>query len=55
MTIQIYINNRPAEEYSQAELDEIKKTLTETAMMAAGLKKNNDVLPKTRRRRAAGA
>lgn len=53
MTIQIYINNRPAEEYSQAELDEIKKTLTETAMRAAGLKKN-DVLPKTRRRRAAG-
>ena len=54
MTIQIYINERPVEEYSQAELDEIKKTLTETAMRAARLKQDA-ILHETRRRRAAGA
>ena len=54
MKIQIYINERPVEEYSQAELNEIKKTLTETAMRAAGLKQDV-VLPKTRRRGRAGA
>ncbi len=42
MKIQIYINERPVEEYSQAELDEIKKTLTETAMKAAGLKRKEE-------------
>ena len=54
MKIQIYINERPVEEYSQAELNEIKKTLTETAMRAAGLKQDV-VLPKTRGRGRARA
>ena len=52
MTIQIYINERPVDEYSQAELDEIKKTLTETAMRAAGCKKDekrNQIQTKARR------
>ena len=39
MNIKIYINERPVEEYSQAELEEIKKKLTEKFMAAAGLKK----------------
>lgn len=40
MKIQIYINERPVEEFSQTELDEIKKTLTETVMRAVGCKKD---------------
>lgn len=39
MNIKIYINEKPVEEYSQAELEEIKKKLTEKFMTAAGLKK----------------
>lgn len=53
LKIEIYINERPVESFSQEELTEIKKTLTETAMRAAGLKKN--VLPKTGGRRTEGA
>lgn len=48
LKIEIYINERPVESFSQEELTEIKKTLTETAMRAAGYKRN-DVLHETRR------
>lgn len=36
MTIEIYINGHPADEYSQEEINEIKKELTVKAMKAAG-------------------
>lgn len=47
MNIKIYINERPVEDYTQDELNEIKVKLTETAMAAAGFKKN-EVLHETR-------
>lgn len=36
MKIEIYINNRPVNEYSEDEMKELKRKLTETAMRAAG-------------------
>lgn len=36
MTLKIYINNRPIEDYAPSELAEIKIKLTDTAMSAAG-------------------
>ena len=36
MKVEIYINNRPIEEFSQEELHEIGTILTERAMKAAG-------------------
>lgn len=36
LNIEIYINGRPAESYTQEEMQEIKKKLTYTAMKAAG-------------------
>lgn len=42
MNIKTYINETPVENFTQAELDEIKKKLTETAMAAAGLKRKED-------------
>lgn len=36
MNIEIYINGRPAESYTEEEMQEIKKKLTYTAMKAAG-------------------
>lgn len=53
MNIKIYINERPMEDYTQDELNEIKIKLTETAMAAAGFKKN-EVLHETRRAGTAG-
>lgn len=39
MKINIYINNKPIEEYSPQELEKIKRELTYRAMKAAGYKK----------------
>lgn len=54
MNIEIYINERPVSEYSQEELQEIKVKLTETAMRAAGFKRNEappkDVVSEAARR-----
>ena len=36
MNIEIYINGRPAESYTEEEMKEIRKKLTYTAMKAAG-------------------
>ena len=36
MNIEIYINGRPVESYSESELKKIKKEITEKAMKAAG-------------------
>ncbi len=36
MKIEIYINGKSAKEYTQKEMEEIKKTLTEKAIKAAG-------------------
>lgn len=36
MTLKIYINDRPMEDYAPSELAEIKLKLTDTAMSAAG-------------------
>lgn len=43
MTLKIYINNRPIEDYMPSELAEIKLKLTDTAMSAAGyIRKNHE-------------
>ena len=43
MTLKIYINNRPIEDYAPSELAEIKLKLTDTAMSAAGyIRKNHE-------------
>ena len=43
MTLKIYINNRPMEDYAPSELAEIKRKLTDTAMSAAGyIRKNHE-------------
>ncbi len=36
MKIEIYINDRPIEDFSAKELQEVGRTLTERAMKAAG-------------------
>lgn len=36
MKIEIYINDRPIDDFSAKELQEVGRTLTETAMKAAG-------------------
>jgi hypothetical protein len=36
MNIEIYINGRPAESYTEEEMQEIREKLTDIAMRAAG-------------------